>query len=117
MNNHFAFLTGQKSIAELRHFYFKLYDRVFANPQADRGQELQAIISEELGDVSMPGESVYMHKVKEPRYSKCNNSIMIMISLFCRLLIGAVNKRMSTLDLKFFTNYSDSEGGDSKSTL
>jgi hypothetical protein len=42
---------------------------VFANPQADRGQELRTIISEELGDSSMTGESVYMHKVKEPRYS------------------------------------------------
>lgn len=34
-----------------------------------------------------------------------------------RLLIGAVNKRMSTLELKFFTNYLDNEGGDSKYTV
>ena len=34
-----------------------------------------------------------------------------------RLLIGAVNKRTSTLDLKFFTNYSTAEGGNSEYTL
>lgn len=61
--------TGQKNIAELRHFYFRLHDRVFsANPQVDRGKELQAMISEVLGDPSTPGENVYMDKVKEPRY-------------------------------------------------
>ena len=61
-------LVGQKSIPELRHFYFKLHDRVFAHPQVDRGKELQAIISEELGDSSMTGDCVYMHQTKEPKY-------------------------------------------------
>ena len=62
-------LSGQKSITELQRFYFKLYDRVFANAQAeDKGKELEAVINEELGDPSMPGNCVYMDSVKEPRY-------------------------------------------------
>ena len=31
-----------------------------------------------------------------------------------RLLIGAVNKRTSTLDLKLFTNYDPAEGANSE---
>ena len=64
-------IAGQKSIADLRRFYFRLYDRVFANPQAmDKGKELETIINEELGDARTAGNCVYMHEVKEPRYIK-----------------------------------------------
>ena len=68
MISSFLFITGQKSVADLRRFYFRLYDRVFANPQAtDKGKELETIIGEELGDTATMGDCVYMHEVKEPR--------------------------------------------------
>ena len=77
-------LTGEKDIEQLRHFYFKLHDSLFANPPADRGKELQRIISEELGDSSMTGDSVYMHKVKQPRYVMYGGHQLISIKFLCR---------------------------------
>ena len=47
----------------------------------------------------------------------CGSCLLQLVELLtnrCRLLIGAVNKRMSTLDLKFFTNYPGGEDGRSK---
>ena len=54
-----------------------------------------------------------MHSIHIYKVCSSNTDLIILI-LDLRLLIGAVNKRTSTLDLKFFTNYAPAEGANSE---
>lgn len=107
-------ILAKKTLPELRQLYFKLKEQIFASPRfgfAYNTEALESLLKETLGS------EIRMCDVKEPKLAYCDFYMNYCYSTH-RVLVAAVYKKTTKLELKFFNNcfdYADSPHRDQRS--